>query len=58
MIESQQLNNKKKHFIEVSNKIFFTYYDFNVNNVRNENMFKINWNTIIYLEIILKLSYY
>jgi hypothetical protein len=44
-----KLNEKEKHIIEISSNMKFDYYDFNVNNVRKENIFKVNWRHIVKL---------
>jgi hypothetical protein len=44
-----KLNDKTKNIIYMSNKIKFDYYDFNVSNVRKENIFKVNWRHIVKL---------
>ncbi len=40
---------KTKHTIYFSNDLKFDYYDYNVNNVRVENIFKVNWRHIVKL---------
>ncbi len=44
-----KLCNKTKNTIYFSNDLKFDYYDFHVDNVRMENIFKVNWRHIVKL---------